>query len=414
MCICKKKLLIVAGAGASVEFGMPSVNKINSLFDDWSNEILSVPLFGESLYTYLKREIENNYNSVVKPIKNQTNFEEVLFTALNLYSIKNPNKSNPISAFSDIKSIPEINAFGKLRPIDSHDFITLVQYLIDKLLIEFRNKCSDLQNTKPNEINLVNNFIDKLSDKYDVSILTFNYDNILLNALKNPVTGFDKKGKFNPNLILKENKWNFIYHLHGSVHFDMLTGSCGLHEINFNPDLNSTFQQNASGRSGDVTIEEQMVLSSSIIAGYGKSYQIQRNPYYLYFSDFGRKIYETDALLFAGYGFNDLYINNLIRESFDFNRKRPVVVLTYSQDNEDPMQFRQDNWANQLSNTISVNRFNMSTWKNTSAPEIRQVKLDKTFEVSKDVNKPLSVWHNGFLEACRNPHLIIDEFHKWK
>ena len=413
MCICKKKLLIVAGAGASVEFGMPSVNKINSLFDDWSNEILYVPLFGESLYTFLKKEIERSYNSVAKPIKSQTNFEEVLYTALNLYSISNSNKSNPISAFSDFKSIPEINAFGKLRAIDSNDFITLVQYLIDKLLIEFRNKCSDLQNSKPNEINLVNNFIDKLSDKYDVSILTFNYDNILLNALKNPVTGFDINGKFNPNLILKNNNWNFIYHLHGSVHFDMLSNSNGLHEINFNPDLKSTFQQNSSGRSVDITIEELIVLTSSIIAGYGKSYQIQRNPYYLYLSDFGRKIYQADALLFAGYGFNDLYINNLIRESFDFNRKRPVVVLTYSQDNEDPMQFRQDNWAIQLSNTISVNKDNMSTWKYISAPEIRQVKIEKNFEVSKDVNRPLSIWHNGFLEACRNPQLILEEFQKW-
>jgi hypothetical protein len=36
----KKKLLIITGAGASIEFGMPSVTDIDALLEAWGIEIL--------------------------------------------------------------------------------------------------------------------------------------------------------------------------------------------------------------------------------------------------------------------------------------------------------------------------------------------------------------------------------------
>ena len=35
-----KKLLIIVGAGASIDFGMPTVKKIDNLFETWGKEIL--------------------------------------------------------------------------------------------------------------------------------------------------------------------------------------------------------------------------------------------------------------------------------------------------------------------------------------------------------------------------------------
>ena len=411
MCVFrkKKKLLIVVGAGASVEFDMPSVSNINNSFDKLCNNILSIPSQNISLYKHLKNTIEAYYKSATKPIKTETNFEEILYTALNLYSLNNDNKTNPISSFYDFKAFPKISAFGKTRDVEYNDFKILTSTLIDELLKLFRNKCLNLTSTKPNELQELKCFLDSLQKEFQIGVLTFNYDNIFLSQLNDPNTGFDSNGLFNANSILENKKWNFIYHLHGSVHFDMKSNLNGLHNITFNDDLNSVFQQNSSGRSGDTTIEEQFVLASNIIAGYGKSYQIQKNPYYLFFTDFDKKIYEADALIFAGYGFNDIYVNNIIRESFDNNRNRPVIVLTYSSNKQDPMQFRQDLWATSLTRTITTNAFTMSTRKHTAAPDIESIKNNKEFEVSKDTDKPLSIWHNGFLEACRNSNLIIKE-----
>lgn len=408
----KKKLLIIVGAGASVEFGMPSVSDIDTLFDKLSNEIFHVPSCNISLYKYLQRRIIDYFKSVQKPIKTGTNFEEILYTALNVSSMNNHNRTNPISALYDFKSFPQVEVYGQSpREIKYYDFSQLSLRLIDGLLIEFRSRCSSLNDRKHDELNTLETFLSNLKERFDLGVLTFNYDNVLLSQLSSPVvTGFDPQGRFNPSLILNNKSWNFIYHLHGSVHFDMHSNDNGLHNVTFNHDLNSTFQQNSFGRSGETTIEGQYVPTSNIIAGYGKSYQIQRNPYYLYFTDFGRKIYEADALLFAGYGFNDIYVNNIVEESFNFNRNRPVVVLTYSYDNEDPMQFRSDNWTRNLIKTIETNVQSMSTEKYAHPPRVHKMKDNKEFEISKDTDKPLAIWHNGFLAACNNSKLIIDEF----
>jgi len=47
----KKKLLLITGAGASIDFGMPSVKEIDSLFDNW--------LLGELAIIYICTPIPN-------------------------------------------------------------------------------------------------------------------------------------------------------------------------------------------------------------------------------------------------------------------------------------------------------------------------------------------------------------------
>jgi hypothetical protein len=368
-----------------------------------------------SLYKNLNDEIINYFTSIARPIKTDTNFEEVLYTAMNLYSFNNDNKTNPVSAFYDFKTMPQVkDQLGTARDVDYNDFKYLTSFLIDELLKEFRNRCQTVTTSKQAELKTLKHFLSELENYFDVGVLTFNYDNVVLSQLNRPTTGFDTNGAFDPAIILNNKKWNFIYHIHGSVHFDMLSNSKGLHNISFNSDLSSRFQQNTSGRSGQTTPESQFILTSNIIAGYGKSYQIQKNPFYLYFTDFAKKIYEADALLFAGYGFSDIYVNNIIAESFDYNRKRPVVVLTYSDDKEDPMQYRYnaDQWAWNLINCIATDPGKMASKNCPVAPTISDLKTNREFEISKDIERPLSIWHSGFLDACRNPKLIIDELKK--
>jgi NAD-dependent SIR2 family protein deacetylase len=53
-----KKLLIIIGAGASLDFGMPSVTEIDKLFNSWASRHL--PLANnerENLYTWVKDKV---------------------------------------------------------------------------------------------------------------------------------------------------------------------------------------------------------------------------------------------------------------------------------------------------------------------------------------------------------------------
>lgn len=49
----KKKILVVVGAGASIELGMPSVSCINNLFVQWAKDDYSLASNGYSnLYSF--------------------------------------------------------------------------------------------------------------------------------------------------------------------------------------------------------------------------------------------------------------------------------------------------------------------------------------------------------------------------
>ena len=73
------------------------------------------------------------------------------------------------------------------------------------------------------------------------------------------------------------------------------------------------------------------------------------------------------------------------------------------------MQNRFDNWSINLLKCIPTNASMMATEKYSFEQAIIDLKYNKEFEISKEPNRPLSIWHNGFLEACRNPDLIINE-----
>jgi hypothetical protein len=71
-----------------------------------------------------------------------------------------------------------------------------------------------------------------------------------------------------------------------------------MHKINWNDNLHSQFSQNSSGRNSQNTSEGINVLTSSIIAGLGKTNQILREPFIQYYMTLDRKIHEADAILF--------------------------------------------------------------------------------------------------------------------
>lgn len=77
----KKKLLIIAGAGASLDFGLPSVEDVDGIFDDCAGQAL--PLLRDpmsNLYRYFKERIDRYYQVAPKSgTRKRVNFEEMLY-----------------------------------------------------------------------------------------------------------------------------------------------------------------------------------------------------------------------------------------------------------------------------------------------------------------------------------------------
>lgn len=404
----KKKILLITGAGASLGFGMPSTNDIDDLFDKWSAEICTVEGSSLSLYSYLKKEMNHFYASL--SIKRNINFEDMLYMAMQLASLGRNYSPNALNAFINLKELPELCQFS--RPV-SHEqigfaFSNMVRHLTDKLVKHFREKCLLVQREYQDDFSVFKIFLHNLANDFELGVVTLNYDDVVLQAMNNLNTGFSLSGDFDPHRIIVSDKWNFCYHLHGSVHFDMVGSRIDMHQIKWNEDLGSKFQQNSGGRNPQSTKEDIDVITSTIIAGYNKKNQIYRYPFSLYYADFVRKANEADGFIFAGYGFPDIHLNEAINESLKINRKRPVVIIDYADNNEDPMQFRSDDWSNNLFKTIPVNGHEIALKGHSSPTPISELKKENLMEHSNNPKYPLALWYNGLLGICKHYDLVKD------
>ena len=412
-----KKLLIVVGAGASVEFGMPSVAAIDKLLEEWALGIMPIHDGVGSLYSWFKEK----YGSYAKrnernEVWSLSNFENILFAIQSisalLKDIENGIFKSKIGGFVEVIDFPLVKRFGKIKKADGNDLSNLHSHLIDNLLEYFRELCSKLEENKKEEINALRNFLQLLESEFEIGVINFNYDNVILSAMPSLKTGFDKdSGEFERSIVYEKN-WNFCYHLHGSVHFDMKGGKnqTQMHKILWNDDLNSQFSQNSSGRNGNSTSEGLGHLNTNIIAGLDKVNQVLREPFGTYFMQLDRLAYEADAILFMGYGFNDLHLNKIMPFiRYDESKRRKVVVISWASDDEDGLSFRHDEWSSNLFATIPVNAREMGNGKNSLPQPVSYFKSSKTLEKSLNPAYPLAIWYNGMLEACNNPTRIIQE-----
>lgn len=396
----RKKLLIVAGAGASMNLGIPTVSRVDELFFKWALE--SYPLLDnrdQSLYTFVRDEINNYYSNGNGKI---TNFEEVLYALLQLRNLSGDKYgTNPLCAFLTTRDFPFVKKFTIEKAVPSgFDFYNLASYLIDKLLEYFRQRCREVQSTHATEFVKFKNFMEFLNKDFEIGIITTNYDNLFKQALPSLYTGFDETvGEFLPKDIYTRNEWHFCYHIHGSVHFDQRNRQHHMHSIFWNNDLTANFTSNSSGRSGQTTMEGSSLPTSVIVAGYDKSNQINRNPFRTYYSQIEKYVLDADALLFLGYGFGDFHLNKCFEHFRELVPKRPAVVIGWSHDDEDSLQHRMDDWARNLFSTIPFSGREMSYSGYCIPADIKELKDNKEFEVSINPEYPLAVWHDGFMSA---------------
>ena len=404
--IKKKKLMAVVGAGASVELGMPSVKCIDELMCKWARE--DFPLAydsNQSLYSYIRDQINEYYSRHPKSgLRRETNFEEVLYVCLQLAAIlEDNNYMHPTNAFLSVKRLPKIELFQEEKNTQGSDLKLLVSILKDKLGSEIRERCKLVKSCYKHKFDKFKKFVKQLYDSYDVACINLNYDNLFYQACPRVFTGFDSDGGFDIDSVYSRDTWRLIFHVHGSVHFDMPKKDANKPpEIRWNSDLELVNNANSFGRSSQYTLEGMWFPTSTIIAGYGKPYIItQRAPFSTYYSRIGQIAHEADAFLFLGYGFGDYHLNSYIQNIRQEKRKKPAVVIDFASDCEEPMEIRGDRWKTDLCETLHVNGSDMGARRRSGLLPIANLKSNCEFEIFKNSNcDPLSVWYGGFLKAC--------------
>jgi hypothetical protein len=113
----KRKLLVVVGAGASIDFGMPSVNGVSAILSEAAQE--RYPLFADAasnLYKYFESTLIADWEAKIGPhLQKSPNFEDILYAIFALaVAFPGGRFTSPLGAFVPANPIPDVNWFASV------------------------------------------------------------------------------------------------------------------------------------------------------------------------------------------------------------------------------------------------------------------------------------------------------------
>lgn len=411
----RKKLLLVVGAGASLDFGLPSVRDVHDIINTEMQR--QYQLRGQpdtNLYVWIRDAIDNHWQkSIPDYLRRPPHFEDVLYTIFALSAAYPAGAdTSSLGALINPVGMPDVLFMGRQQRSVGVDLLQDVgNAAVDALVTELRKKCIDSVTARATQFAQLRALLTVLQEAFEISIVTLNYDNILRRALSGLETGFDDKGEFDERRLFNRKEWSCLLHLHGSVHFDQVVSANDLHEIHWQDDLSAAFQSNAGGRSGHTSTEGATFPTSIIVAGYGKTTQILRRPFRTYYSELDRLVASCDALLFAGYGFGDVHLNTAF-ETFRDDRNRPVTVISFARPGDMNMcgdTFGEYNpLIDTLIKTFRTDQGSMTALGSNTPDTVDELLKASEFETSNNPSTPLALWYGGLMAACGHAQKVLE------
>lgn len=416
--ICKKKLLVILGAGSSIPCGMPSVVEIDGMMKQWSREWKNLPEFPAGLtrgvFNDLWVIIEKYFRtSHTQHLGQRVSFERVLGEMTALASWVTPSPfGNPLGmAIKDPSLIDEFTLpRGRPGPYFNRLLILeQLEFLYEKLTDYMRER-SRLLDTKSSDFSDYCNIFSRIRAEFEVGIYNLNYDDVAISACPDAFNGFTL-GEFDARAVGMRREWNFVYHLHGSIHYSFVH-SPAVRRLVWQSDLTASFV-NILPFFPEMEGEFRPVLPTTLVAGGFKLDQLLADPAQSFHASLVRHIHEADAVLIAGYGFGDAHVNRALRNRFELKHLEPeggpaVVVIEKSDPARGSIanQQRFDFRARGLTGSLKCNfDQNMRQLGNTMSAEY----FIQNNELETDVMNRVAVWHGGFLEALGS----VDEIIAW-
>src|SRR5271165_4061005 len=279
--------------------------------------------------------------------------------------------------------------------------IAEMAYLLDKLAKYMRERSKALDKDVP-AFQQYMRILSRLRDDFEVGVYNLNYDNVAISAWPDAFTGF-RHGKFDARAVSVRKEWEFIYPLHGSVHYSLASEQRT--NISWVDDLtHSDFTDSTSLVSG-MAEQFKPLVPTTLIAGAFKLDQLLADPFQTFYASLIRHAHEADALLVAGYGFGDVHVNRALQNRLSIDSPlAPVVVVTKCDASSQQMAIRQNwcIWAQRLGETLKTSfDFNQ--------PVPQQLVEQNMFE--KDSRGHVRIWHGGFLEILNCLEQVIAHLH---
>jgi SIR2-like domain len=266
------------------------------------------------------------------------------------------------------------------------------RFLLGRLAQHMRAESQKFNLAKTSEKYKYRKLLEGLGERFDIGIYNLNYDTAALAALPGAYTGFDETGTFEPTRVHDRKDWDFVYHLHGSVHHSF-KGQGG-NEIFWRKNLIRDQFYDGDGPEAqsltDRRSRDLMLPRTTLVAGGFKLDQLLVEPFHSFHASLVRHVYAADAILIGGYGFADAHINFALHNRLSHSQDRPPVMVLDKPGPEsvEDRANRNDPWAVQLKRALRAGVFKQSS--DASLPR-------DGFEEASCCR--VAVWQGGFVEA---------------
>ena len=292
-----------------------------------TNEDFSFEQSISFLRNYLFQKQEHKLGLYIEEIKDFTNFEEIAFVCLKLSSYLRNNNDTPL-----VDEIFSIKNSDKLRGYSSDDFQELYKKIAEIvtrrlssiIATDVLNVEQEEKQRKTNRQN-IEKFYKSLCENFEIGIITTNYDPLLNEIFSDFFVGFNKEdGEFLKKEILFRKKWEFLYHVHGSIHNRIINDKI-IWDKSIPNDLSKPINENVSYLKEKRDAGEY-VIRQSIVIGYDKQQQIMYDPFKTFFSKLVSIVSEAEGVIFIGCGFNDIHLNATFEDFRDKEKKKVIVI----------------------------------------------------------------------------------------
>jgi len=418
----KKRLLVILGAGSSVEQNMPCVAQIGDLMERWSeawqHSDPAIPPC-DNYFSQLWHKGKIYYKSAHIPFPRRhvsPNFEHILADLMELAHWMMPapdgNRLRQTLPTDPARCSLFFPYCDKSEPYGNAQLVYMqLGYLLKRLAQHMRQQCLDRgkmlsEGSDEKTVEARDRYqrvIKALRDAFDVGIYNLNYDDVAFLASSGAFTGFDQAGCFSPVEVHSRVKWDFVYHLHGSVHYTLEGPSPD--SIRWKDDLSEKFTDGDDGQATKI-LGERAFPRSTFIAGGFKLDQLLIEPFQSFYSSLVGHAYEADAILLGGYGFGDIHLNRALQNSRLRDNKNAaispnrVIVLT-----KDKMRNRDNDWYTAMCRVICHNT-DCFPKNGEDASVLGDSSLTKNDLLCSQGGQEC-IWDGGFLQAEKDIGRIV-------
>lgn len=388
----KKKLLVILGAGSSMSLGMPSVPDIDALMAYWARGWAAAPPGGLNYFEALRQAVEDYYTSrVITPCPPVT-FEKVLGEMLAFSHWMTPSPWGDTLRHVVCGGGPP----SVLLP-DAGDHASEIAlrgqlgHLSEKLARHMR-VCSQKMDVSGARFGQYSGLFHVLRRSFDVGVFNLNYDDAALTAMPDAYTGFDKDGQFEPHVVHSRAEWNYVYHLHGSVHHSLVQQN--INRICWRNNLAGEFVDSDGDTGPQPRSGGRLFPKSTLLMGGFKLDQLLMEPFHSMNTILIRHLYAADAILIGGYGLGDAHVNwALSNRLLDGGARPPVMIL----DRRSAMTCSLDGiWTQNLRETTGADASFFQRWEPHSVTPLEIAEKHR-----------VAIWHGGFTEAVEKIDAMV-------